>query len=1089
MDAKGSPRPVPPTAPRSLSPRVQELFHAAVDLPAAARQAYLDRACEGDADLRRWVERLLDVAGDDGDADGWLAPATRGGAGATGGTGAAEACPAFVGTYRVTRRLGQGGSGVVYEAEQQSPRRPVAVKVLRGGSGSGGRANRLADEADLLGRLRHPGIAQVYEAGVDAEGRPYLAMELVGPRTLTGYARTGGTGRGRPLPVATRLDLLADVCDAVDHAHAFGVVHLDLKPANILVDDAGRPKVLDFGIARLFGPRPATDVTASGSDGGDGRPTGTPAYMSPEQLAGRGTVDQRADVFALGVILLELLADGPAGGVGTAPVPMRYRRDLRAIAGRATAPDPAGRYATAAGLAADLRRCRSGHPVTARPTSRAYGARRFVRRHPALTLSTSVTVAVLIVATVVGTALAIKADAHRRAAEAYRRAAEDNLYLADLHLARAAVTAGRVGDAARLLDEAVGGQPGTCSLRGWEWNFLDRLAHPAVRVLDAPSEAEVRSVAVSRDGRRLAWGGGDGAVHVWSLGRPATGPGGGTVRPVDRLTLAAQAKGVSHVAFDPAGDRVASVGWDGRILLWDTATGRPLPAPQIPTGDPFHTLAWGPNGRWYAAAGRGRRVVVFDVATGAPRSQLSAAEENVTALAVSRDGRRLAAQSGQGKLTAWPLADRGGFPEPAGEAVVSGSQQDWASAMALSPDGRRVASCGSDGTVRVTGAGTGAEQLLIRAHDGWALSVDWSPDGSQLLTGGRDGQVRTWDALDGRPTRTFAGHASWVFAVVWCPDGTLVSGGRDGTVRLWPLGRGDGTEAVETPTHAAGGVAVHPDGLGTAVAGNDGVVRVWPAGPDRPSVDLPGPLDWATCIAVSPDGRWVAAGGRDGTVHVWPWPASGPPVPPRVLRGHSDWVQGLAFSPDSATLGSASRDGTVRLWDAATGAPRRTLAVGRPLMGIAFSPDGRRLAWAGAGRSAGLLDLASGRRVDLVGHQDSVNAVAVSPDGRTVATAGDDQTVRLWDARTGAARSILRGHTNSVTAVAFNPDGRRLASAGADHVVRLWDVATGRELTYCAGRLRPLTGVAFSPDGDRLIAVGDDPALFVWTARGPANRP
>ena len=1081
----------PPTEGTSAV-RTEELFHAAADLPPTARREFLDAACGADTALRQRVERLLSADATDtwftspaGVVPPWISPPTD------------DAPPAVVGTHRVIRTIGRGGSGIVYEAEQRNPKRRVAVKVLRAGFGSAaGQATRLAQEADLLGRLRHPGIAQIYEAGVAADGRPYLVMELVAERTLTAYAQAAR------LPTAARVRLLAAVCDAVDHAHDHRVVHLDLKPANILVDDAGRPRVLDFGIARLL-------ETQGGGGAAAGQSAGTPAYMSPEQVAGGRPVDLRSDVYALGVILSELLGDRvpPAGsgttalslaGLSMAGHPWSLRRDLRAIAARATAIDPRGRYPTAAALATDLRRCLSGHPVSARQQTVSYRARRFVRRHRALTAGVVTTAAVLIAGIAASTAMAVRADAARRAADAqrqtadvYRRAAEHNLYVADVRLARDAIDAGRPDDAVRLLAEAVGGgavgggaaagEAGGQGPRGWEWDFLDRLAHPPVRVFGRADFGEVRAVAVSRDGRLAASAGADNVVHVWSLDPRDAGPA------AERFALRGHANGVFGLSFSPAGDRLVSTSCDGGIRLWDLTTGAALPSP--PHRDAGVVgVAFGPDGRWYAAACQRRSAVVFDAATGRPLVTGEGGDDWVQDVDVTRAGDRMAVQSGFGTVTVWPVLDRDGdgLPDALGTPVVCPGHHGWTSALAVSPDGRRVASAG-DGVVSVWDTTTGAEQLDIRAHDGLVLDVAWSPDGRTLVTGGRDGRICTWDAADGHLRRTYAGHGNWVFAVAYGPNGELVTGGKEGTTRVWPTGPDDGAEATRVATDSAStGVAYHPDGRRFAVAGTDGRVRVWDQGTGGPARVLTGSPDWATGVATSPDGQLLAAGGRDGTVHVWPWsPAdsAADPGPPRVIAAHHDWTQAVAFSPDSTRLASGGRDRTLRLWDPRTGAAAGSVDPRGAVSGVAFSPDGRWLAWTNNASDGGVLDRVSGRRAKLTGHTQSVNGLAFSPDSRTLATASDDDTVRLSDPATGRPGPVLRGHTDVVAAVAFSPDGRRVASAGADHVVRVWEASTGRELTTARGPAQRLNAVTFSPDGNRIMAAGDEPAVFVWTAR------
>jgi predicted Ser/Thr protein kinase len=323
--------------------------------------------------------------------------------------------------------LGEGGMGTVYQAEQQNPHRIVALKVIKLGIASDQSLRRFEQEAEALGRLQHPGIAQIYEAGTADNGfglQPYFAMEFIQGLPVTRYAAE------QHLNVRARLELIAKLCDAVNHAHQRGIIHRDLKPGNILVDQAGQPKVLDFGVARV------TDSDAHATRQTDlGELVGTLAYMSPEQVLGNPLeLDTRSDVYALGVILYELLASKRPYQIEKKALheavqtireedPTRlssihrsYRGDIETIVAKALEKDKARRYASAADLAADIRRYLAEEPIMARPASASYQLQKFARRHKALVAGTAAVFLVLAAGVIVSTREAVRARTAERAA-------------------------------------------------------------------------------------------------------------------------------------------------------------------------------------------------------------------------------------------------------------------------------------------------------------------------------------------------------------------------------------------------------------------------------------------------------------------------------------------------------------------------------------------------------------------------------------------------------------------------------------------------------------------------------------------------
>jgi tetratricopeptide (TPR) repeat protein len=417
--------------------RVKALVADALERPADERRAFLLDACPDDDAVRKRAAALLRLAPEATTfmersaivawAEEEHPPDER-----------ADASPQRVGQYRIKRRIASGGAGNVYEAFQEQPHRTVALKLLRADAGSTALAQRFERESEVLAQLHHPGIAHVYEAGVHDAGvwqTPYIAMELVREaRTIVAYANEA------ELTVAERLELLIEACRAVQHGHDRGVIHRDLKPPNILVDAAGHVKVIDFGVARVLGRAEGPELTMQTSVGDI---IGTLPYMSPEQCgADPDAVDARADVYALGVVLYEMLADRlPLEVAGLTieraidvirnRMPRRLSkvlpdgdRDLDAITARALEKEPERRYQSAAALAADLRRHLDHQPVVARPPSVLYQTRLFAQRHRMAVAAGLLAFVAMLAGTAASTVFALEAQSAAKAESRQRQTAE-----------------------------------------------------------------------------------------------------------------------------------------------------------------------------------------------------------------------------------------------------------------------------------------------------------------------------------------------------------------------------------------------------------------------------------------------------------------------------------------------------------------------------------------------------------------------------------------------------------------------------------------------------------------------------------------
>lgn len=453
---------------------ISNLFERARAMPRDRRVAFVREHCGIDQTM---VQELLQLLDHHDEQDGLLAQPVAGEMAIEEisrlATSLDRELPPRIGRYLIQRKIGEGGMGVVYLAEQENPRRQVAVKVIRPGVVNHDTLKRFDLEVAVLGRLQHPGIARIYEAGTQDEGtdtQPYFAMEYVPGAPMLKYAND------HSLNVSSRLQLFANVCDAVEHAHQRGVIHRDLKPSNVLIDDVGQPKILDFGVARAT----SSDLQISTMHTDVGQLIGTVAYMSPEQVLGHANqIDTRSDIFALGVMLYELVSGRlpydltdhtivAAARVISEQEPSslttvnrQYRGDLDTIVQKAMEKEPDRRYQTAAALAGDIRHYLNDEPIVARPASTMYQLRKFAKRHKGLVAGVVATFVTLIAGIVVSTIFAIGQtralkEAARQKVEAQAEAQfsqEVNKFLSNLI---SAVRPEQQGDEVTLREALVG---------------------------------------------------------------------------------------------------------------------------------------------------------------------------------------------------------------------------------------------------------------------------------------------------------------------------------------------------------------------------------------------------------------------------------------------------------------------------------------------------------------------------------------------------------------------------------------------------------------------------------------------------------
>ncbi|HOX07556.1 MAG TPA: protein kinase, partial [Planctomycetota bacterium] len=1056
-----------------------------------------------------------------------ILPASGPGAGGPAAPAEPDAAPGriFAG-YQIVQEVGRGGMGVVYRAVDPQLGRTVALKLMLAAEhASAEEVERFFREAASAARLRHPNIVPIHEFKVHA-GRPYFTMDYIEGRSLAEAMAAGRLG------VRQGVEIMEKVCRGVAHAHANGIVHRDLKPANIIVGPDGEPHVTDFGLAKLMGANPSGTPALTRS----GYAMGTPDYMAPEQASGQSReVDARSDVYALGCILYEILTGRPPfSGSGAmdilrqhmdsdpaSPTRMgvKVAEDVEVICLKCLEKDPARRYRDAGDLAADLRRFLDGEPITARRASIGYVVGRKLVRHRVVATVAAVAAAAMVSLTawyIAGLrsekqrtagerdrAVEARHEAERQQqlaekarqeAERQQRLAEEarkgeveqrqrlsrELYFSNIALGRRSI---EDSDIARS-DGLLAGCP--AGLRHWEWGWLSRIGHNEARSLTASDGRPASAVCFSPDGARLASAGHDGRIRVWEV---ATGREVGAFK--------AQSAALSALAFGAGGRLLASASMDGTVRLWDAAGGDPTMELAGP-GKPMRAVAFSPDGSRVAAGGADSAVRVWEVPGGkavedGPVLTRPAPGLVVRGLAFSPDGARLAIAANDTTLRIWDFAER---KESA--VLVHGG---GVTSAAWSRDGARLVSGCMDDRVRIWDARSGRKLVECAEANRQVDCVAWGPDDRQVFYAGEARQVRSMELSgDGEHghSLTLRGHGSWVTSLAVFPAGRLLaSADKGGEVKIWDLSRNLGAVVLEpyTPEEARRNhltvdqvrsmtAAWRPDGRALVTGGADATLRVW----DAPGAKLLASdrhhRGMITCVDWSRDGRHVASASLDGRLVLWGAPAT---AKPEVLKDIPLGAQALAaaFDPDGLRLASADATGQVRIWAVPGGEARTVVARHRGGAGaVAWFPSGDRLASGGGDGTILVNAAADGREIaSFPSGGGTVLRLACRPDGKMLVAALNDGSVRAWETDGWKEVFVQRGAAGSTRGLSFSADGLRLAVSDRDNGLALLESASGREVLRVNSVHLAVNAVSFSPANPRQLAAANaDGTAVVYTA-------
>ncbi len=1052
--------------------KIKSWVEYALDLPIKERESWLRNQCQDDLELFQEAWSLIEhseSAPAEFDRSAELRESINDPSPST--------LPEAIGPYKVIRQIGSGGIGTVFEAHQEAPNRRVALKTLSLNFPSEEAIRRFRKEAELLGRLQHRGITQIFDAGIIDEERgvfPYLVMELIDGKPLTEYVWESCH------EIRERIALFIEICSAVEHAHQHGIIHRDLKPENILITPEGKPKILDFGVARSVDNNFEDSLLQTQV----GQLVGTIPYMSPEQVVGDlNNLDVRSDVYTLGVLLYEALSHRLPYDLLNCSVPEATRiirdedpdqlstidsnlaGDLNVIVMKALEKLPDRRYPTAQALANDLERFLRDKPISARPPSTFYQFKKFSRRNKGLVGGVIATLLVSIIGIIISLSFAIESKQNER------------LAVKNADIAQKIASHSKITTAFAFIDTS----PIASSLylsgiplehRDWEWSYLWSRLEPYSKFnldhSDPSDKASSRAFTFHSDGKFIFASTSGNTVYL----RRST--------DFESETELEYPDEVSEVYFSEDGSRLVSLaGASGLITVWDTSTQQGLSSFKSRPGSKFPRFSG--DGNRVAVTHSDGGVQVFESTTGrlvlniepwgvvhSLCTQVPKLNHNGSVVALTRvdskhsGGTRFPlklfhAESQSPRIVMLGEKTLDVHFESSVAAVVSGDDiqvvnfeskeviahlqgHDFKPLTAsFSQDGQFLTSSTID-EIRVWNLQSQRSIKVIKSEN---PIPRLSPERDQVASLA-SGEVHAWNLSDSS-SRVLKGHKRWVYSVTMSPDGSMIaSGDFDGSLNIWDSYSG---QLLQRESQLPGGVR------GLFFTKNNRSLVITVASSPNPSQSV-----MVTVLYDLLSGEWETIH-RSGNEIYGGFPES------------ELWLE----APFRSKVGHRREN-----WTTDHDGSHFYMARRHRVFHIPISQVKRYMQ-----KETKYEEEKNGFRLARTG----VPAIAVSPDGKSIVTGHPSKDLEglgvlmLWDAKTRKKIKEVGAHRGEIYSIHFSPDGKRIVTGGNDNAVGVFDAESLIQVAELRGHKGYVRSVVFSPDGTQIISGSGDGTVRVWDSK------